>query len=122
MGQRKRRFMPKNGINNLAYPAIITRVGINHQNYLDYKYFVEHGEDPDTNNPGYQDCKKTNLAYLDGDLESRILYTIFSESGSTQAVLAEEMEGEVMCSVHLPAQREKLLRSTAAIWGLLLTK
>ena len=82
-----------NGINNLAYPTILTRVGANHQNFLDYKYFAENGVDPETSNPGYQDTKKTNLAYLDGDMDSRILYTIFSESGSTQDVLDKELNG-----------------------------
>ncbi len=82
-----------NGINNLSYPFILSRVGANHANYMDYKYFAETGKDPEHPNPGYADCKATNLKYLDGDVESRILYTIFSEKDSTQAVLAEEMDG-----------------------------
>lgn len=81
------------GINNLAYPTLLSRVGQNHAIYEAYKVYVETGEEPEdlTGYEGtFEACDKWRL---NQDSEGRTLYWVFGEEGATQAALSAEIAG-----------------------------
>lgn len=82
-----------NGVNNLAYPAIITETGKNNQIYTDYMKYLEDGTEPEKPAEGYagtvETCEKWRV---EKDPEGRILSAIFGPD-STESILVQELAG-----------------------------